>query len=183
MYLYKMSCYNESCLTRSTSAKYEKLDTFWKYLIRKKNLKENAWLSLENDAMQNHNKRYLILLQIPDLARIRLTNTGLQDGIWGPFRPLFFLSKKKRKKSNIFENFVSHKIIFFIKKCDLFSEILNDFLAVLKIPCWERVTWWSLWWFFKYQNPLASQLMVFENNGILTVKVSSFPPSNPLVQT
>ena len=35
-------------------------------------MKENACLSPENDAMQISWKIYLVLLQIPDLARIRL---------------------------------------------------------------------------------------------------------------
>ena len=36
------------------------------------NPKENACMTLENDALKHHEKRFMILLQIPDLARIRL---------------------------------------------------------------------------------------------------------------
>ena len=72
LYLYnKMSCYN-GLSHKIHVSKVRKKETFWKYLISKKKLKENACWSLENDALQNYEKRYLILLQIPDLARIRL---------------------------------------------------------------------------------------------------------------
>ena len=53
-------------------SKVRNIINFLKISDQQTNPKENACMSSENDALKHHEKRFMILLQIPDLARIRL---------------------------------------------------------------------------------------------------------------
>ena len=88
--------------------------------------------------------------------------------------------EQKLFQNHIFLKIMGHtkticcrKIVFYFQK---FWMILSN---SVENPLLGDSNWWGLSGFSKHQNPLVSELTLFENRGILTGKCSVFPPSNP----